>query len=264
MKNIFLSVWVYRFFILSSIKTEFRSRFARSKFGGLWVVLHPLALVLIYAFILSQLMSAKLPGVATQYAYPVYILAGIVGWTLFTEILGRSLTIFIDNGNLIKKMHFPKLSLPIIVVGSALVNFLLLFMMMFVVFGFLGHLPYHFIYWIPLLTIIVIGLSLGIGLFFGILNVFMRDIGQVMNILLQFWFWLTPIVYMVSIIPEKYHWIIMLNPMSGVTMGFQNVLLYDKAPDFGLLIYPSMVAIIFLILSMILFKKASAEMADVL
>ncbi len=264
MKNIFLSVWVYRFFILSSIKTEFRSRFARSKFGGLWVVLHPLALVLIYAFILSQLMSAKLPGVATQYAYPVYILSGIVGWTLFTEILGRSLTIFIDNGNLIKKMHFPKLSLPIIVVGSALVNFLLLFMMMFVVFGFLGHLPYHFIYWIPLLTIIVIGLSLGIGLFFGILNVFMRDIGQVMNILLQFWFWLTPIVYMVSIIPEKYHWIIMLNPMSGVTMGFQNVLLYDKAPDFGLLIYPSMVAIIFLILSMILFKKASAEMADVL
>lgn len=259
-----LAVWAYRFFIISSIKTEFRSRFARSKFGGLWVILHPLALVLIYAFILSQIMTAKLPGVATQYAYPIYILSGIVGWTLFTEILGRSLTVFIDNGNLIKKMHFPKLSLPLIVVGSALVNFLLLFTMMFIIFGFLGHLPYHFLYWLPLLMIITVVLAVGIGLFFGVLNVFIRDIGQVMTIILQFWFWLTPIIYMSSIIPEKYHTLLMLNPMTGITMGYQNVLLYDKAPDLSVLVYPSIVAFIFLVLAMVLFKKASEEMTDVL
>lgn len=264
MKEIFLSVWAYRFFIVSSIRTELRSRFARSKFGALWVVLHPLSLVLIYALILSQIMTAKLSGVATQYAYPVYILSGIIGWTLFTEILGRSLTVFIDNGNFIKKMNFPKLSLPLIVVGSGLVNFLILFVTMFIVFGFLGHLPYHFIYLIPLLTVLVIGLALGIGLFFGILNVFIRDVGQVMNIILQFWFWLTPIVYMISIIPEKNRWLCMLNPMTGITIGFQNILLYDKAPDFELLIYPTIVTVVFLILSMILFKKASKEMADVL
>ena len=264
MKNIFLSVWAYRFFIISSIRTEFKSRFVRSKFGGLWIVLHPLALVLIYALILSQIMTAKLPGVASQYAYPIYILSGIVGWTLFSEILGRSLTVFIDNGNLLKKMSFPKLSLPFIVVGGAIVNFLILSIMMFIVFGFLGHLPYHFLYWLPLLTIITIGLAVGIGLFFGVLNVFIRDIGQVMNIILQFWFWLTPIVYMVSIIPEKHHWLLMLNPMTGITMGFQNVLLYDKAPNLSILLYPSMVAIVFLILSIVLFKKASREMADVL
>lgn len=259
-----LAVWAYRFFIISSIKTEFRSRFARSKFGGLWVILHPLALVLIYAFILSQIMTAKLPGVATQYAYPIYILSGIVGWTLFTEILGRSLTVFIDNGNLIKKMHFPKLSLPLIVVGSALVNFLLLFTMMFIIFGFLGHLPYHFLYWLPLLMIITVVLAVGIGLFFGVLNVFIRDIGQVMTIILQFWFWLTPIIYMSSIIPEKYHTLLMLNPMTGITMGYQNVLLYDKAPDLSVLVYPSIVAFIFLVLAMVLFRKASEEMTDVL
>ncbi|WP_028862365.1 ABC transporter permease [Psychromonas aquimarina] len=264
MKRVFLPLWAYRYFILSSIKTEFRSRFARSKLGGLWMVLHPLALVLIYALILSQIMTAKLPEVATQYAYPVYILSGIVGWMLFSEILGRSLTVFIDNGNLLKKMSFPKLALPLIIIGSGLVNFLLLFITMFVVFGFLGHLPFHMLHWIPLLVLITLGLAAGIGLFFGVLNVFMRDIGQVMNIALQFWFWLTPIVYMASIVPEKHHWLLMLNPMTGVTMGFQHVLLYDKAPDASLLVYPSVFAIVSLSLAMVIFKKASEEMADVL
>ena len=228
------------------------------------MVLHPLSLVLIYALILSQIMTAKLPGVVSEYSYPIYILSGMVGWTLFAEILGKSLTVFIDNGNLLKKISFPKLSLPLIIVGSALINFVLLFLMMFIVFGFLGHLPYHSLYWIPLLVIITVILSMGIGLFFGIINVFMRDVGQVMNIVLQFWFWLTPIVYMASIIPEKYHVFLMLNPMSGIVMGFQNVLLYDKAPDLGILIYPSIFALFSLILSMIIFRKASEDMADVL
>tara|TARA_R110001583_G_scaffold152231_3_gene304026 strand:+ start:375 stop:1169 length:795 start_codon:yes stop_codon:yes gene_type:complete len=264
MKKLFLPLWAYRYFILSSIKTEFRSRFARSRLGGLWMVLHPLALVLIYALILSQVMTAKLPEVATQYAYPVYILSGIVGWMLFSEILGRSITVFIDNGNLLKKMSFPKLALPLIVIGSGLINFLLLFITIFVVFGFLGHLPFHALYWLPLLILITLALAVGIGLFFGVLNVFIRDIGQIMTIVLQFWFWLTPIVYMASIVPEKYHWFLMLNPMTGVTLGFQSVLLYDKSPDVSLLIYPSIFSIIMLILAMVIFKKASEEMADVL
>lgn len=264
MKKLFFAVWSYRFFIISSIITEFRARFVRSKFGGLWMVLHPLALVLIYALILSQVMTAKLPGVATQYAYPIYILSGMVGWTLFSEILGKSLTVFIDNGNLLKKISFPKLALPLITVGSAFINFLLLFVMIFFVFGFLGHIPYHALYWIPILIVITISLALGIGLFFGILNVFIRDIGQVMSIILQFWFWLTPIVYMTSIIPEKYQAILMLNPMSGIIMGYQNVLLYDKLPDYKLLIYPSVFAFVSLMLAIIIFKKANEDMADVL
>lgn len=264
MKNMLLAVWAYRFFIISSIKTEFRSRFARSRLGGVWILIHPLALVLVYALILSQIMTAKLPGVASPYAYPIYILAGMVGWTLFSEILNRSLTIFIDNGNLLKKMSFPKLSLPLITIGSVLINFAFLFVMMFVVFGFLGHLPYHALQWVPLLIVLTVGLATGLGLFFGILNVFMRDIGQVMNIILQFWFWLTPVVYMVSIVPEKYHGLFMLNPLTGVIMGYQNVLLYDKAPNLSLLVYPTVFATIFLVLAIMLFRKANEEMADVL
>lgn len=264
MKEILMPLWAYRYFILSSIHTELRSKFARSKLGGLWMVLNPLAMVLVYALILSQIMTAKLPEVSTQYAYPVYILSGVIGWTLFNEVLSRCLTVFIDNGNLLKKMSFPKLTLPLIVIGSGMVNFILLFITMFVVFGFLGHLPFHALEWLPLLVILTITLASGIGLFFGILNVFMRDVGQVVNVIMQFWFWLTPIVYMITIVPEKYQWLMMLNPMTGITMGFHDVLLYDRAPNITMLIYPSIIAFSSLILAMILFKKASEEMADVL
>lgn len=264
MKNMFLHVWAYRYFILSSIKTEFKSRFIRSKLGGLWMVIHPLAQVLVYALILSQIMTAKLPGVVSTYAYPIYILSGIIGWTLFAEILNKSLNVFIANGNLLKKMAFPKLALPLITIGGALINFVIFFLMMFIVFGFLGHLPYHALQWLPLLVIITLALAIGIGLFLGTLNVFIRDIGQFMEVVINFWFWLTPIVYMISIVPEKYHALFMINPMTGIVMGFQNILLYDKAPDLSILVYPSIVALVSLILAMIVFYKAREEMADVL
>jgi len=264
MKNMLLAVWSYRYFIVSSIKTEFKSRFIRSKLGGLWMVLHPLAQVLVYALILSHIMTAKLPGVVSTYAYPIYILSGMLAWTLFSEILNKSLNVFIDNGNLLKKMAFPKLALPLITIGSALINFIIFFAMMFIVFGFLGHLPYHALHWLPLLIAITLMLAIGIGLFLGTLNVFIRDIGQMMEVVLNFWFWLTPVVYMISIVPEKYHALFMLNPMTGVVMGYQNILLYDKAPDFSLLVYPSIFALISLLLAMVIFYKAREEMADVL
>ncbi|BAF71285.1 ABC transporter permease [Sulfurovum sp. NBC37-1] len=264
MKQMFLAVWAYRFFIVSSIQTEFRSRFARSKFGGFWMVLHPLAQVLIYALILSQIMKAKFPGVETQYAYPIYILSGMLAWTLFSEILNRSLNVFISNGNLLKKMSFPKLALPLITLGISLINFFIFTVMMFIVFGFLGHLPYHALYWLPLLTLITLALATGIGLFLGTLNVFIRDIAQMMEIIMQFWFWLTPVVYMISIVPEKYHVLFLINPMTGIVTGFQSILLYDKAPDLSLLVYPTLFALISMLLAMVVFYKAREEMTDVL
>ena len=260
----FLHVWAYRYFIFSSIRTEFKSRFIRSKLGGLWVVIHPLAQVLVYALILSQIMTAKLPNVTTSYAYPVYILSGIIGWTLFSEILSKSLNVFIANGNLLKKMSFPKLALPLITLGGALLNFFIFLVVMFIVFAFLGHFPYHFLYWIPILVTLTVSLAMGIGLFLGTLNVFIRDIGQMMEVVLNFWFWLTPIVYMVSIVPKEYHDLFVFNPLTGIVMGYQNILLHDKAPDIRLLLYPTIIALVSLLLALVVFYKAREEMVDVL
>ena len=258
------AIWAYRFFILSSIKTEFRSRFARSKLGGLWMILNPLAQVAIYALVLSAVLKAKLPNIDNQYAYAIYLMAGTLGWSLFSEVFGKSLNIFIENGNLIKKMAFPKITLPLIVTGSALVNNILLFGAILVVFGILGHIPSLHLLWLPVLVIATLALSLGLGLMLGILNVFIRDIGQVVPIILQFWFWLTPIVYVANTLPEEYRKFFYYNPMVGIIEGYQNILVYNKPVDIVTLIYPITLASITMLLALFMYFRANEEMADAL
>src|SRR5688572_11954986 len=160
--------WRYRYFILSSIKTEFRARFVRSRLGALWMILHPLAQVIIFAFVLSAVLSTKLPGIESRYGYAIYLMAGILGWSLFAEIINRSLTLFIDNGNLLKKIVFPRMALPLLVTGSAVVNNALLLVSIFVIFGALGHLPELAVVWLPIVIIVNIGLALGCGLALGV------------------------------------------------------------------------------------------------
>lgn len=258
------SLWHYRYFIATSIMTEFRSRFARSRFGALWMVFHPLAQVLIYALILSRIMKAKLPGIESQYAYPIYLLAGITAWTLFAEIVTRLLTTFIDNGNLLKKLAFPKLTLPLVSIGAAFVNFTLLLVSVYGVFFILGHHPHHtLVALIPLILLTMI-LGTGIGLTLGILNIFIRDIGQITGIVLQFWFWLTPIVYIPCIVPEKYRWILEVNPLTPLVESFHKVLVYDLPPRWQDLAYPIVFALATCSLAAWLFFKSKEEMTDVL
>ena len=118
----FKSAWRYRSFIVSSIRNDFKMRFNRSKLGGLWMVLHPLALVLMYALVLSAVLSAKLPGIESRYACAIFLTAGMLSWSLFSEVVTRCLTIFIENGSLMQKVVFPKICLPLIVTGTALFN----------------------------------------------------------------------------------------------------------------------------------------------
>ena len=262
MKGMLLAAWRYRFFVFSSIKTELRSKFARSSLGGLWMILNPLSQVLIFAFVLSAVLSAKLPGIDNQYAYAIYLMAGTLGWSLFAEIVNRCLTLFIDNANIIKKLVFPKIALPLIVTGSALVNNALLFVAILLIFGVLGHLPSFVLIWLPVLMVINIALALGLGLALGVLNVFMRDIGQIVPVLMQFLYWFTPIVYMSSIIPEQYRSWLVYNPLIPIISGYQNVLLYNKEPEWAGIGVIALIAVVLLTFSLLLFRKASPEMVD--
>lgn len=262
MDGIVSSVWRYRFFIYSSIKTELKVRFIRSRLGGMWMILHPLSQVIIFAFVLSTVMAARLPGITNKYAYSIYLMSGILSWSLFTEILTRSVNIFIDNGNLLKKMVFPKITLPLIVVGSALANNLLLFAAILFIFGLLGHWPGAAVIWLPVLMIINVAFALGFGLALGVVNVFVRDVGQMVPVGMQFLFWGTPIVYMTTIIPEHYRSLLALNPLSTIVTGYQNVLLYNTAPDWRALIFIMMAAIALLATALWIFRRASPEMVD--
>ncbi|SMP86942.1 lipopolysaccharide transport system permease protein [Epsilonproteobacteria bacterium SCGC AD-308-E02] len=258
------AIWVYRFFILNSIKTEFQTRFARSKLGGFWMILHPVAQVAIYALVLSSVLSAKLPGIDNHYAYAIYLMAGTLAWSVFIEIIMKSLTVFVDNGNLLKKMAFPKITLLVVILGTTLISNILLFLAILVVFGLLGHAPTTQILWLPMLTTLVLALSIGLGLLLGVMNVFIRDIGQVTPILLQFWFWLTPIVYTIDMLPAYYKMFFMINPMTSIVQAYQSILVYGTSPNLSSLIYPSLLSLFLLSLSLFVFMKANEEMADVL
>ena len=262
--NIIVDIFKYRSFIVSAIKVEFYSKYKRSKAGMLWMVIHPFMQVLVYALVLSAILKAKLSGIDNQYAYAIYLMSGIVGWTLFSDIYSRLLTVFIDNGNLLKKVNFPRIVLPVIIIGIAFVNFVLMLISMFVVFFALGHVSVEYLIWMPVMFIVTLMNAVGIGLFFGVLNIFIRDIGQIMTIVLQFWFWLTPIVYSIDMLPESYQQFFALNPITGVIMGYQSILAYNTFPNLELLMYPAILGLVMSFLAIFIYNKADHEMADVL
>lgn len=257
-------LWRARHFIKSAIGNEFATRFARSRLGGLWMVLHPLAQIIIYAFILSTVMAARLPGISGTYSYAIYLTAGILGWSLFTEVVSRSLGVFIDNGNLLKKMAFPRLALPVVLAGGSLINNLILLGVGLIVFALLGHYPGWVVVWLPLLILLTLCMALALGICLGIVNVFLRDVGQIVPIILQFGFWLTPIVYVIGMIPERFRFILYFNPMTGVVQAYQSILVFGKTPDFQLLAYPLLFTLIMAALAARLYSQASEDMVDAL
>lgn len=264
MKEMLYSIWRYRHFILSSIKNDLRSRFARSKLGAAWMILQPLAQVAIYALVLSRILAAKLPGIHSRYAYVIYLMAGMVAWALFNEVLLRSMNMFVDNGNLMKKIVFPRVSLPLITAGSALVNNVFLLVVSIVVIVLVGHPLGIAMIWLPVLVGINLLFSISLGLILGVLNVFLRDVAQVMNVVLQLLFWMTPIVYMPSIIPPSLLGFMKLNPLYHIVTDFQDVVLFNREPGLVGLTTILGLSLLMFVFALFLFRRAAPEMADVL
>ncbi|MFJ2985522.1 MULTISPECIES: ABC transporter permease [unclassified Pseudomonas] len=257
-------LYSYRSFIATSIRNEFVSRFSRSSLGGLWMIINPLANVLIYALILSNVLAAKLPGIDNKYSYALYLMAGTLAWSLFAEIINRCLTLFIENGNLMKKMRFPRITLPFIVLGSALLNNLLLLLSVLGVFVCLGHWPTLQMLWAIPLIIMVAALAMGIGLILGVLNVFVRDIGQVVPIVLQILFWFTPIVYPITIIPEELKTLIGYNPMFPIVSAYHDIFVYGVTPHLSQIAFTFGITLLLLAFSLYIFRRAAPEMVDAL
>lgn len=263
MSAMITAAWQYRGFVASSIRGEFKSRLARSKLGTVWLVLQPLAQVLIFAMILSNVLAARLQGVDSPYAYAAYLLAGLLCWNFFSEIVQKCLTVFIDQASLLKKMRFPRITLPLVVVGSALVSNGILAVVTLAILPIIGFTPNVYWLWLPVLIAITAGFATGLGLLLGTLNVFARDIGQVMSVVLQLWFWLTPVVYPISIVPERFRAAMVFNPMAALVEGYEAVLVYGTAPP-AILWLPAALACLLLVLALHAFRRASPEMVDAL
>jgi lipopolysaccharide transport system permease protein len=259
------AAWRYRRFILSSIRNEYRIRFARSKLGGLWMVVHPLINAAIFALVLAEVMSVRLPGMTSdRFAYALYVSAGMLAWSLFAEVVTRCLTVFIDRGGTLKKLYFPRICLPLIVTGTALLNNVLMFGAIVVIFGVLGHPLSTTTLWVPVLMLLPLALGLGLGLVLGVLNVFARDVGQVVPVLLQLAFWFTPVIYMADMLPAYIRPALDLNPMASVVESYQNVMVTHLQPLWTPLAWTAVVAAVLLAIALLMFRRASAELVDAL
>lgn len=264
MKDMLRSLWAYRYFIFSSINNELKMRFVQSKLGALWMIIHPLMQVLIFATILSEVLSAKLPGIDNKYAYALYLMSGTLCWNMFSETVNKCVSLFVENGNLMKKIAFPRICLPFIAGGAMLINNVLLLLAIFLVFAVMGHFPGHQVLWLPVLMMMTLMFAMSIGILLGVFNVFMRDIAQVVPVVLQALFWLTPIVYNISILPKGVGEAFRLNPLYPLVTGYQQVLLYDKAPDWVSLAPLALATVLLAIASLVVFRRASQELVDAL
>lgn len=255
-------LWMYRGFILGSVKREFQSKYRNSLLGAAWTVLNPLAMIVVYTVIFAEVMRAKLPGVENTFGYSLYLCAGVITWGLFAEIIGRAQNVFIDNANLLKKLSFPRLCLPVVIISSALINFAIVFGLFAAFLMVTDNFPGDaFIALLPLLVILIL-FSIGLGITLGVLNVFFRDVGQFFGIFLTFWFWLTPIVYPATALPDEIREALAWNPMTSLMMAFQGILVAGRWPQWETLWPITLLATILCLLGMRLFRRHAGEMVD--
>ncbi|WP_227507657.1 ABC transporter permease [Yersinia thracica] len=200
--------------------------------------------------------------------YNSFLCSGIILWNLFSEVISKSVTVFIRHANIIKKINFPKICLPVIILVTSSINFILIFSIFSIFSIFFLFLVlssslqgFSLLYIVPI-VILTLLFSISFGMIIAVLNVFFRDVGQFIIVVLQFWFWLTPIVYPVSILPVWVQNIIHYNPLTGLVILAPKIFVLGEAPLLSNLL-PSIIAtVIFSILGLSLFRKYGKDMVD--
>ncbi|HPC04057.1 MAG TPA: ABC transporter permease [Syntrophales bacterium] len=255
-------VWKFRDFMWGAVKREFQARWTGTQLGAFWVVAQPLATILIFTLIFSRLINPSLPGHSSRFAYSIYLCSGVLTWNLFAEMLGRSVSIFVENANLLKKIRFPKLCLPIIVLTSSILNFAVILSLFLLFLVLVSAFPGVVVLAALPVLLIQAGFAIGLGILLATVNVFYRDIQQIVQIVLQFWFWLTPIVYAVNQLPGTARDLMSWNPMWRLVQAYQDIFLGHRLPEWSALGYPALLALFFLGLGMFAYHRLQGEIVD--
>ncbi len=256
------AVWAYRGFVLGMVARDFRGRYLGSILGSSWAVINPIAQIVIYTLIFSQVMRARLPNVPDTLAYSLYLCAGILTWNYFVEVLLRSQSVFLEQASMLKKVSFPRITLPTYVFLSASVNFAIVWSL-FLVFLFVSG---RWSGWVlvalfPLL-IIQQALAVGLGLALGVINIFFRDVAQAVAVGLHFWFWLTPIVYPVSVVPEVVRKVMAWNPLYGLVVSYQRIVVEQQWPLWSHLWLAAVAAVVVGCIAESVFRHLAPAMVD--
>ena len=252
-------LWEYRELLYFLSWREVKVRYKQTAIGAAWAILQPLLTMLIFSLFFGRL--AKLPSDGVP--YPLFSLAGLAPWTFFTNGLSLSSNSLVGNANLITKVYFPRLSVPISATLSGMVDFALSFVMLCGLAVWYGTKPTMHIFWLPVFLLMAIATALGAGLWLSALNVEYRDVRYVVPFLLQFWMFGTPIAYATSIVPKQWRVLYGLNPMVGVVDGFRWALLgTSTAPGAGVWASVAM-SLVLLISGALYFRRMETTFADV-
>jgi lipopolysaccharide transport system permease protein len=251
-------LWTYRELIYSFTLRDVKLRYKQTGLGIAWAVLQPLLTMVIFTIFFGGL--AKIPSEGVP--YPIFVLAALLPWTLFASGLTRSTTSMVTDANIMTKVYFPRLIMPIASIISPLVDFAVSLVLLFVMMVYYGFMPTINIVFLPLFLLLALATSLGVGLWLSALNVKYRDFQYTVPFLIQIWMFASPVVYASSLVPERLRVWYGLNPMTGVIEGFRWALLGSGTPSAMVLVSVGMV-IVLLVSGMFYFKRMEQYYADI-
>jgi len=256
MRNVFKEIYEYRELLKTSVKKEIRGRYKNSFLGVVWSFLNPLLQIMVYAIVFPLILRN------TQENYVIFLCCGLIPWTFFATGINRSAFTIIENGNIVKKVFFPREILPISVITSEAVNFMIstIIILAFVIFGGLGITKYILFY--PLILIVQYFLVLGISFIISSITVYLRDIQHFIGVLIQLLFYAAPVVYSPDVIPDNFKWILKLNPMTYIINAYRDVFYNQVKPDLAGLGIVFAVSVAICVIGQLIFNKLQKGFAE--
>lgn len=256
--KVFKDLYNYRELLKTSVKKDIGGKYKHSFLGVLWSFINPLLQILVYALIFPLVMKNG----GSYKDYTVFMVCGLIPWAYFTTVINRASFIMIENGNILKKVYFPRSILPLSLVTSETINFLVSCIIILAFIVIKGFGISKFILFFPLVLLIQYVLLLGIALIFSAVTVYMRDIQHFIGVVLQLLFYATPIVYSIDTIPEGFRWILKWNPMTYIIEGYRAIFYNQAMPDLKALGILGVISIVILIVGYLLFNKLQKRFAE--
>ena len=252
-------LWEYRELLYFLTWRDVKVRYKQTVLGAAWAVIQPFMTMVVFSIFFGRL--AKMPSDGIP--YPIFAYAALVPWTFFANGLTQSSNSLVGNANLIRKVYFPRLVIPISAVVSGAIDFAIAFVVLIGMMLYYGMVPTLNIIWLPFFFLLAFVTSLGIGLWFSALSVEYRDVKYVVPFLVQFWLFATPIAYPSSLLTEPWRTIYGLNPMVGVIEGFRWALLGTQITVGPLILISTLVALFLLLSGAVYFRRMERTFADV-
>ena len=254
--NIFKELYQYRELLKTNVKKEIRGKYKGSWLGVLWTFLNPLLQLLVYSFVFPYILRVNVEH------YTIFMMVALVPWTFFTTAIQTGASSVIGEAGIIKKVYFPREIIPISVVISALVNFLItcIIMFLFILISGVGFTPYVLLF--PVIVLIQTIFTLGFTFILSAVTVYVQDVAHFVSIVLMLGFYATPIVYSLDMLPVKFQRIMKLNPMASTIDAYRDILFYHKAPDYNGLLILGLVSLVLLVIGYEIFKKLKRNFVE--